>query len=84
MLVAMSALNDLWHSEKGIVGIILILAITALVIVGSVTAEQWTDYTKWVFGIYVAGKTVQGITAKTPLSSETSATSTTTVVTKEA
>ncbi len=79
----MGAFKDLLHSEKGIIGVVLLIAITVLAAIGTVTVEQWTDYTKWIFGIYVAGKTVQSAMSKLP-TSETSATSTTTVTTKEA
>lgn len=56
----MSALTNLWHSEKGLAGGLLIVAATVLVVLGHLPSEAWIEYTKWIFGIFVAGKTVQG------------------------
>jgi uncharacterized membrane protein YkgB len=59
----MGALKNLWHSEKGLAGGLLIVAATVLVGLGHMTSEVWVEYTKWIFGIFVAGKTVQGAVA---------------------
>lgn len=57
----MGALTSLWNSEKGLAGGLLIVGATVLVALGQMDATAWIDYTKWIFGIYVAGKTGQGI-----------------------
>lgn len=57
----MSAFTNLWHSEKGLAGGLLIVAATVLVALGRLDADVWIDYTKWIFGIFVAGKTAQGV-----------------------
>jgi hypothetical protein len=59
----MGALTNFWHSEKGLAGAVLIVAATVLVALGYMTVEAWDGYTKWIFGIFVAGKTVQGAVA---------------------
>lgn len=56
----MGALTAIWNSEKGIIGLLLVVAATVLAATGAFSAAQWEDYTKWIFGIYVSGKTVQG------------------------
>lgn len=56
----MGALTNFWHSEKGLAGAVLIVAATVLVALGHMTVDAWDGYTKWIFGIFVAGKTVQG------------------------
>jgi len=52
------ALKDLWASERGIVAIALIGAATVLAGMSVISADQWLDYSKWIFVTYVAGKTV--------------------------
>ena len=64
----MAALNDLWNSEKGLLGLALIIAATVLAALGIFSSEQWESYTKWIFGFYVAGKTLQS--AVTAISSK--------------
>lgn len=54
----MGALKDLWGSERGLVAIALIGAATVLAAMSVITADQWLDYSKWIFVTYVAGKTV--------------------------
>jgi hypothetical protein len=56
----MGALTDLWKSERGLVVIVLILACSVLTGLGQITSDQWLDYTKWLFLIYVGSKTVTG------------------------
>jgi len=56
----MGALKDLWKSERGLIMVALIAAVTVLCGLGYVTEAQWLDYTKWIFVTYVAGKTVTG------------------------
>lgn len=59
----MGALADLWKSERGLVAIALIAAVTVLCVTSAVTVEQWLDYTKWIFVTYAAAKTVSGAAA---------------------
>lgn len=56
----MSALTGLWNSEKGILGVALIIGATLLVTLGHITADKWISYTEWIFAFYVGGKTLQG------------------------
>lgn len=56
----MGAFTNLWNSEKGLAGGVLIIAATLLVALGHLPGDVWVEYTKWIFGIFVAGKTVQG------------------------
>lgn len=39
----------------------LIIAVTVLAGIGKVPFEDWQEYTLYVFGIYVGGKTIQGV-----------------------
>lgn len=59
----MGAFTNLWNSEKGLAGGLLIIAATVLTALGHMTIDAWVDYTKWIFGIFVAGKTAQGVAA---------------------
>lgn len=56
----MGALSALWNSEKGLLGLALIIGCTVLACMGQVSAQDWQSYTQWIFGIYVGGKTIQG------------------------
>lgn len=72
----MSALTNLWNSEKGIIAVALIIAATVLTTLGHITADAWIDYSKWIFAFYVGGKTIQG--AASALATRPTAASTTT------
>lgn len=63
MLAPMGALKDLWQSERGLVAIALIAATTVMTFTGRMTVEQWLEYTKWIFAMYAAAKTVTGAVA---------------------
>lgn len=54
----MGALSDLWKSERGLVGLAIILATTVLFALGRISSEQWTTIIQWTFATYVAGKSV--------------------------
>ena len=58
----MGALKDLVNSEKGLIGVLLIIGVTVLASLDKVTFDSWQNYTLWIFGVYVGGKTVQGVT----------------------
>jgi len=57
----MGALLNLWNSEKGLVGLLLLIAATVLTAIGRMPLDEWTEYTMVIFGTYVVGKTVQGV-----------------------
>lgn len=56
----MGALSDLWKSERGLLGIALIVACTVLCVVSRISVDQWLDYTRWIFASYAASKAVTG------------------------
>lgn len=49
---------DLLNSERGVLCVLLVIAVTVLVIVGKVSADDWLNYTKWIAITLVASKTV--------------------------
>jgi hypothetical protein len=57
----MTGATDLLESERGVVCILLLLAVTILVVLGKLTGEQWLSYTQFVVGILVASKTITGM-----------------------
>lgn len=57
----MSALVSFWNSERGLLAVVLIVCATVLAALSAITAEQWLDYSKWIFTAYVAGKTATGV-----------------------
>ena len=59
----MGALKDLFLSERGIVTILLLVAVTVFVCIGALTFEQWQTYTTTLSAIYVGSKTVTGVAA---------------------
>ncbi len=58
----MGALKDLLGSERGLLGLLLIIAITILACIGQVSFADWREYTLYVFGVYVVGKTATSVT----------------------
>jgi hypothetical protein len=68
----MGAIADLWKSERGIVGLALVIAATVMVALGRLSADQWVDYTKWIFVTYAAAKTVTGAIEATKKPAEAS------------
>lgn len=58
----MNGILDLLKSERGIGFLALVIGATVLTAMSILTAEQWLDYTKWVFGFYVGGKTASSVT----------------------
>jgi hypothetical protein len=51
---------DLLNSERGVLCLALIFAVTVLVILGKITGADWLTYTKWIAITLVASKTVTG------------------------
>jgi hypothetical protein len=56
--------KDLLNSEKGVLAITLLIAITVLTALGKMTLAEWQNMALWVFGIYTGGKAVQGAAAQ--------------------
>lgn len=56
----LEGMKGLLASEKGLAGGLLIIGATVLTALGKMTVSDWQTYTLMVFGVYVAGKTVQG------------------------
>ncbi len=56
----MGAIKDLLNSERGIVALALIVAATVLCAIGSISTQQWLDYSTWIFTTYAAAKTITG------------------------
>lgn len=54
----MQALKDLMGSERGLFGLVLIIAATVLTGLDRMTVTAWQDYSMWIFGIYVGGKSI--------------------------
>jgi len=56
----MGALTDLWKSERGLLTALILIAAGVLAGMTILTADQWMDFTKFIFVTYVSGKTVTG------------------------
>ncbi len=56
----MGAFADLFKSERGLLGILLIIGATVLAILGLMPVERWESYTQVIFLGYALGKTVTG------------------------
>ena len=59
----MQVLKDLLHSEKAVLGILLVVVSAVLVGLGKVSSTEWLDYTWKIFLAYSAGKGLQAIGA---------------------
>lgn len=58
----MSGFSDLLKGERGILAVLLIVAVTVLVFTGHATFDQWQSFVTWVFGIFATAKTATTIT----------------------
>lgn len=56
----MGAIADLWKSERGLLAVLLVATAGVLAGLGHMTIPEWTEFTKWIFMTYTAGKTVTG------------------------
>ena len=56
----MGALTDLWKSERGLLAVLLVATAGLLAGLGHMTVPEWTEFAKWIFVTYTAGKTVTG------------------------
>jgi hypothetical protein len=59
----MDGIKGLLNSEKALAIFALIVAATVLTALGDMSVAEWKEYTMWLAGIYVSGKTVQGVAA---------------------
>ena len=56
----LGAIGDLWKSERGLLAVLLVITAAILAGLGNMTTTEWTDFSKWIFITYAAGKTVTG------------------------
>ncbi len=56
----MQGIIDLFSSERGIIGLALIIGATVLTAIGVMSIDAWTTYTFRVFAVYAAAKTITG------------------------
>jgi hypothetical protein len=56
----LGAIGDLWKSERGLLAVLLVITAAILAGLGNMTTPEWTDFSKWIFITYAAGKTVTG------------------------
>lgn len=59
----LQVIKSLMNSEKAVASGVLVLASSIMVLTGELTPEQWMSYTQNLLGIYVSGKTIQGVAA---------------------
>lgn len=57
----MGALRDIWHSEKGLMFVCIVAVMTAFVLAGTATFDQWKEVVLPIFGIYAGTKTATTI-----------------------
>ncbi|KKM80116.1 hypothetical protein LCGC14_1343140 [marine sediment metagenome] len=54
-------LKDLLGSEKGLIAVALIIAVTVLAALDHIPIERWESYTKWIFGFFAVGTGLRAI-----------------------
>jgi len=54
----MDAIKNLFSNEHGLIMLLLIAGATVLAAVGKMTIDQWTNYSQWIFGIFMGGHAV--------------------------
>jgi hypothetical protein len=54
----MQGIKGIFGSKRGTFCFFLVAACTVFVILGKMTIDQWTEYTKWIAGFLVIGHTV--------------------------
>lgn len=57
----LNVIKNLMNSEKAVASGVLVLASSVMVLTGELTPQEWMAYTQTLLGIYVGGKTAQGI-----------------------
>lgn len=60
---AMTAISDLFKSERGILAVAIIVAATVLAGLGKLTIADWQTFVTGIFITYAAGKTITGTVA---------------------
>lgn len=80
----LGAVGNLLNSEKGLMGLALVVGATVLAAISVINPSQWLEYTQWIFGIYVGGKSIQGAASAIASRPAAKASSMTTVVTQPA
>lgn len=56
-------IKQLLGSEKAVVALAVLAAVTVLVVVGKITIDEWMAYTQVIVAVYIGGKAVQGAAA---------------------
>ena len=56
----MQVIKNFMASEKGILALALIIGATVLTALGKMPLPEWQEYSIYIFGIYVGGKSIQG------------------------
>ena len=59
-MAIVQVLKNFLGSEKGILALALIIGATVLTALGKMSLVEWQEYTIYIFGIYTAGKAIQG------------------------
>jgi hypothetical protein len=54
-----NVIKNLINSEKAVTVGLLVIASTVLTALGEMSVAEWREYTTWMAGFYVAGKTIQ-------------------------
>lgn len=57
----MKKVYEFLGGRKLLFAIILFLVISAFVLIGKATTDQWMDFNKWIFGIYASGNGLEHI-----------------------
>jgi hypothetical protein len=55
----MNVIKNLINSEKAVTIGLLVIAATVLTALGDMSVAEWREYTTWMAGFYVTGKTIQ-------------------------
>lgn len=53
-------LKELFSSEKGLLGIVMLVIFSLAFFLGKITVTEWRETSLYIFGIYVGGKSIQG------------------------
>ncbi len=64
----LDGIKALINSEKALASGVLMIFSCIFVLMGQMSVQEWTDYTQWILGIYITGKTIQGAVASWSLS----------------
>jgi len=60
----LQVIKDMFHSEKGVFAYLLLLIVESVfLILGKISYAEWQEFSLYLAGIYVGGKTIQGAAA---------------------